>query len=141
MSDLVDELNAEAARITQYTNRGGDGLLHAAADRIEQLERELAEEKSIVDRIWDQLGRPSYEALKGRSIYDLIDELKSELADLRIKMAGCSREYESLLAEARTELSAVIGAAEEWAEYVTEDNAPRTISAHINRAIDAARKP
>jgi hypothetical protein len=48
MSDLVDELNAEAARITQYTNRGGDGLLHAAADRIEELERELADARDVM---------------------------------------------------------------------------------------------
>ena len=50
----------------------------------QQLERELsalnarlAEETAIVDRIWDQLGSPSYEELKGRSIHDLIDEALS----------------------------------------------------------------
>ena len=50
------------------------------ADFARTLERELAHERAIVSRIWVQLGSPTYEQLKGRSIYDLIDELKAELA-------------------------------------------------------------
>jgi hypothetical protein len=42
----------------------------------EALRAALAEERAIVDRIWRQLGSPTYEQLAGRSIYDLIDELK-----------------------------------------------------------------
>ena len=43
---------------------------------IKDLQRELATERAIVSRIWTQLGSPTYAQLKGRSIYDLIDELK-----------------------------------------------------------------
>ena len=50
------------------------------------LETELAAESAIVSRIWTQLGSPTYEQLKGRSIYDLIDELKAELATEREKV-------------------------------------------------------
>ncbi len=44
----------------------------SAADRLAALERELADSRAIVDRIWNIFGRPSYEALAGRSIYDLV---------------------------------------------------------------------
>jgi hypothetical protein len=44
------------------------------------LEQQLAEETGIVDRVWDQLGRRTYEQLAGRSIHDLIEELKQQLA-------------------------------------------------------------
>ncbi len=53
-------------------NRGVD----AAVAVIQQFQRELREETAIVDRIWDLLGRPTYAALKGRSIYELITELQ-----------------------------------------------------------------
>lgn len=42
---------------------------------------ELAAERAIVSRIWTQLGSPTHEQLKGRSIYDLIDEMRAELAE------------------------------------------------------------
>ncbi len=37
----------------------------------------FTEEERIVSRIWEQLGNPTYEQLAGRSIFDLIDELKA----------------------------------------------------------------
>jgi hypothetical protein len=46
-------------------------------------DRHLADETAIVDRIWYQLGRPTYEQLAGRTIYDLIDELKQRAERLR----------------------------------------------------------
>ena len=52
--------------------------LAAARAEVAILRNALLLETGIVDRIWDQLGRPSFEELKGRSIYDLIDALKSE---------------------------------------------------------------
>jgi len=52
----------------------------AAEARSEELERQLRDETAIVDRIWDMLGRPSYEELAGRSIYDLIAELQARAA-------------------------------------------------------------
>jgi hypothetical protein len=50
------------------------------------LETELAAERAIVSRIWVQLGSPTYADLNGRSIYDLIDEIKTELAADREKV-------------------------------------------------------
>ena len=52
----------------------------------DQLRAELAAERAIVSRIWTQLGSPTYAQLKGRSIYDLIDELKAELAKERARL-------------------------------------------------------
>jgi hypothetical protein len=45
--------------------------------RAERAEAELKAERAIVSRIWTQLGSPTYEQLRGRSIYDLISELKA----------------------------------------------------------------
>lgn len=39
--------------------------------------------EAIVDRIWDIFGRPSYDELAGRSIYDLVTEVKAERDALR----------------------------------------------------------
>ena len=50
------------------------------------LETELAAERAIVSRIWVQLGSPTYAQLKGRSIHDLIDDLKAELATERARL-------------------------------------------------------
>jgi len=71
----------------------------AAMMRDVMRERDAAEisltaERAIVSRIWVQLGSPTYEQLKGRSIYDLIDEMKAELAAERarlseLKAKGC----------------------------------------------------
>ena len=49
-------------------------------------EIELKVSRAIVSKIWVQLGSPTYEQLKGRSIYDLIDELKAELAKERARL-------------------------------------------------------
>lgn len=57
--------------------------------------------REIVGRIWKQLGSPTYEELKGRSIYDLIDEIKDE-RDAAIKERD----------EARAERDAAIQRAE-----------------------------
>ena len=52
-------------------------ILDAAAAENDRLAAAYAAEYAIVDRIWKQLGSPSYEELNGRTIYDLIDELKA----------------------------------------------------------------
>ena len=70
-------------------------------DEIERLRAERDAEREIVDRIWKQLGSPTYEELKGRSIYDLIDEIKDE-RDAAIKERD----------EARAERDAAIQRAE-----------------------------
>ena len=48
-----------------------------AITRAEKAEADFATERAIVSRIWVQLGSPTYAELKGRSIYDLIDEMKA----------------------------------------------------------------
>ena len=62
----------------------------AATARIADLERELKyyhdlydRESTIVARIWQQIGSPSYKDVNGRDIHDLIDELKADNARLR----------------------------------------------------------
>lgn len=54
-------------------------------ENIKQLEQQVdwlinayKEEKAIVDGIWKILGNPSYQELKGRSIFDLVRELKAK---------------------------------------------------------------
>lgn len=51
-------------------------------------EAERDEERAIVSRIWNLLGSPTYEELKGRSIYDLIRELQSALSEREATIAG-----------------------------------------------------
>jgi hypothetical protein len=64
--------------------------MSAYCEEIDRLETALAEsqqreaeEKAIVDRIWDIFGRPSYESLHGKTIYDLITDLQQENDRLR----------------------------------------------------------
>jgi hypothetical protein len=54
----------------------------ALSAKAEKLQVERDTEASIINRIWKQLGSPTYAELKGRSIYDLIDELKADAAKL-----------------------------------------------------------
>ena len=67
--------------------KGQQARIHAAQD----LEAELKVSRAIVSKIWVQLGSPTYEQLKGRSIYDLIDELKAELAKERARLDWLSK--------------------------------------------------
>lgn len=60
--------------------RAAERRAEAAEAREKELERRLRDETAIVDRIWDMFGRPSYEELAGRSIYDLIAELQARVA-------------------------------------------------------------
>jgi hypothetical protein len=68
----------------------GYGLV--LADFARKLERELSEEKAIVDRIWKLFGPPTYEELKGRSIYELIQGVQKEKAELERKLADARDE-------------------------------------------------
>lgn len=78
--DHSDQLNAAKDTLLRHCE--------ANAKRIAELEAEVARlrvdsankardyehEKQIVSNIWTLLGNPSYESLKGRTIYDLIAE-------------------------------------------------------------------
>lgn len=46
--------------------------------QLEVAEQERNEECAIVSRIWTILRNPSYESLKGRSIYDIVETLQAE---------------------------------------------------------------
>ena len=68
---------------------------------IERLRGELSAERAIVSRIWVQLGSPTYTDLKGRSIYDLIDEIKTDRAEAKQEAAH----YMSVAQKATDELA------------------------------------
>jgi hypothetical protein len=74
----VDRANARAEK--------AEAELKAEQDNSAINEIELKVSRAIVSKIWVQLGSPTYEQLKGRSIYDLIDELKAELAKERARL-------------------------------------------------------
>ena len=77
-SEDWDALEARAER--------AEAELKAEQDNSAINEIELRVSRAIVSKIWVQLGSPTYEQLKGRSIYDLIDELKAELAKERARL-------------------------------------------------------
>jgi hypothetical protein len=54
---------------------------------ISSLKNLYEEEKQIVTRIWEFLGSPSFEELKGRTLYDLINEKEKELQRLQTHCA------------------------------------------------------
>ena len=70
-------------------------------DHGNALETELAAERAIVSRIWVQLGSPTYAELNGRSIYDLIDEIKTDRAEAKQEAAH----YMSIAQKATDELA------------------------------------
>ena len=61
--------------------------LTAMTARAEKAEADFATERAIVSRIWVQLGSPTYAELKGRSIYDLIDEMKARAEKAEAELA------------------------------------------------------
>jgi hypothetical protein len=65
--------------------------------------QEVSELSKTIGQIWLQLGNPTYEELNGRSIHDLIDEIKAENKKLRetLEMA----EQSVLFAKANNEWS------------------------------------
>jgi hypothetical protein len=46
-------------------------------NEVDMWKRKYEEERAIVDRIWKILGNPTYEQLGGKSIYELVEELKA----------------------------------------------------------------
>ena len=97
----LDGIRALAGRNKRYCFKGTARELVAALDQALDIaqaelkaeqdirvinEIELKVSRDIVSKIWVQLGSPTYEQLKGRSIYDLIYELKAELAAERARL-------------------------------------------------------
>lgn len=53
----------------------------------------LKQRTAIIDRIWDILGRPTYEALEGRTIYDLVTDIRDDARRYRYLRDYCSSHY------------------------------------------------
>jgi hypothetical protein len=70
--DLVEELQRSVATYREVAEHEQQNRRDAEAD--------LREERRIVARIWKQLGSPTYSELGGRTIFDLIDDLKARVA-------------------------------------------------------------
>ena len=79
MSEAADRLKHRLKTGTLGGDQDERDVEQVIAER-ESLERRLADETAIVDRIWDIYGRPSYKELAGRTIYDLINADRAALA-------------------------------------------------------------
>lgn len=77
------------------TPAGLEQLL-STAERIERLDEKYHEEKLIVDRIWKMLGCTTYADVKGKSIYELIEDVQSERDKLRTQLAAVTKERNEL---------------------------------------------
>lgn len=73
---LADGLGTEERKEALSALERVNATLHNFKDSFER-------EYAIVHKIWEQLGLPSYEELNGRSIHDLIDEIKTDRDALR----------------------------------------------------------
>ena len=70
-------------------------------------------------RIWEFLGSPSFEELKGRTLYDLVSEKEEELQRLQTRCAlleqlllECMRHYKASLLRRERLLSILAGGSE-----------------------------
>jgi len=73
---------------------GYDSAVDALSVALEAARQETVESHRIIDRIWCELGNPSYEELAGRTIYDRVAAgmaAESELAGLRETAGGAQR--------------------------------------------------
>lgn len=59
-------------------------------DHLRQLNKDA---HAIIDRIWDVFGRPSYEDLAGRTIYDLVEAAAKDAARYQYLKNHCSSHY------------------------------------------------
>jgi hypothetical protein len=106
-SEAIAKVCAEAAWRTFVLEklRSYGVTITAPAERAEAVpDQDYA---STIRRIWSQLGNPSYEELGGRSIFDLIDELKAAAAPTRagaLDAAGAINLLRQVLALADTGL-------------------------------------
>lgn len=127
-----------------------------ACRKLDAAEIELATERAIVSRIWVQLGSPTYADLKGRSIYDLIDEIKTDRAEverlkelLRIESASAqhalaaAERAEAELSDERARLDWLLDrSAQTHHSYSNPLGGGNYVQYHKDRAaIDAAMKP
>ena len=133
----------EAIRKYRFLGSGPLELEGRFADFARELETELAAERAIVSRIWVQLGSPTYTDLKGRSIYDLIDEIKTDRAEAKQEAAhymsvaqkatdelACEKENRNHLIEKGAKLETELAAAKaecERLKFASEGHLLKTI--------------
>ena len=89
-AEAAEQLAAQRLTDVEIAERHADtatAAMHAA-------ERERDDERTIVNRIWEQLGAPSYASLSGRSIYDLIAGLQADRDEWKRKAEENARDAE-----------------------------------------------
>ena len=82
---------------------------------ISSLKNLYEEEKQIVTKIWEFLGSPSFEELKGRTLYDLISEKGGTAAlanSLRVSGTAFVRMHKTSLLRRERLLSILAGGSE-----------------------------
>ena len=87
-AEAAEQLAAQRLTDVEIAERHADtatAAMHAA-------ERERDDERTIVNRIWEQLGAPSYASLSGRSIYDLIAGLQADRDEWKRKAEEAARD-------------------------------------------------
>lgn len=110
-ADALEAMEKENERL-KTANRTLNDSYYAMRDDLFKAQAELAEERRIVDRIWAILGSPSYEDLNGKSIYDLITDLKSKFEAARegwitaIKYHMATMSYKEAEADVDAEIEA-----------------------------------
>lgn len=80
--DFVDRLANRTTKRVFYADHGTLNSLDRAVATIRHLKTVLAEETAIVDRTWKALGIETYEQARGKSIDQLVSDLKSAIAAL-----------------------------------------------------------
>lgn len=99
-----------------------------AKDWLDQYRHTVADQQVL--RVIEILESGQSEALR---------EAESELARVTDQLNAAESdmtEYEEKIGKLEELQEAILEAAEEWASYVTEDNAPRTLIDHLHKAID-----
>ena len=94
---LEDMQDGKVVRGLGEAKAGYDSAVDALSVALEAARQETVESHRIIDRIWCELGNPSYEELAGRTIYDRVAAgmaAESELAGLRETVGALSETLE-----------------------------------------------
>ena len=116
---LISTSEEALAWLAEYRHTIVDPQVIKVIEALENAETELHEKFS-----WDEQAAE----LETQQRQDEIDDLRRELAEARADVAS---QNDELVDQYET----FIDAAEEWASYVLEDNAPRTLIEHLRKAV------
>lgn len=84
---VVKNAKAEIERL--QAELAANGVKSELKRRVAELESQLQDETKIVSRIWELLGSPDYDELKGRSIYDVIQGWIDRAISYESKLNRC----------------------------------------------------